>query len=249
MTDDGQRAGTRDLFWRRLGAAAVDILLLAAAASLAAVVLYSASDGKLRSTAFLKTTHCRPLAGISAKILHGVPIPRGARPVAAQLCVIDMAGLETSRYLTVTLQAQEGEVVRSLAFSRPVDRKGEPMTPVILDWAYPFAFILIMSLFESAFGATLGKRALGLKVVAADGGGRLPLHRALLRNLVIYGGAALVLVAPLVIALTHLTLPPFAYYGAVGVFGLLLLAPIAMVAEAAPRALYDRWARADVVRR
>jgi uncharacterized RDD family membrane protein YckC len=247
MTDNQQRAGSRDLFWRRLAAGAVDILLLAVAASLAAIVLYGASDGKLRSTAFLKTTHCQPLAGISASILHGVPIPPGARPVSAQLCVIDMAGLETSRYLTVMLQAQEGEVVRSLAFSRPVDRKGEPMTPVILDWAYPFAFIVVMSLFESGFGATLGKRAFGLKVVAAEGRGRLGLHRALLRNAVIYGGAALVLVAPLIIALTRLQLPPGVYYAAVGVFGLLVLAPIAMVAEAAPRALYDRWAGADVV--
>jgi uncharacterized RDD family membrane protein YckC len=247
MTDNAEGVRSRDLFWRRLAAAAVDILLLAAVASLAAVVLYSASDGKLRSTAFLKTTHCQPLRGISAKILHGIPIPAGARPVAAQLCVIDMAGLETSRYLTVALQAQDGEVVRSLAFSRPVDRKGEPMTPVILDWAYPFAFIVIMSLLESGFGATLGKRALGLKVAAADGG-RLALHRALLRNAVIYGGAALMLVAPLVIALTGLHLPQLAYYIAVGVLGLLVLAPIAMLAEAGPRALYDRWAGAEVVR-
>jgi uncharacterized RDD family membrane protein YckC len=247
MTDNALRAGSRDLFWRRLAAAAIDVLMLAVAASIAAVVLYGASDGKLRSTAFLKTTHCQPLRGISARILHGVPIPPGARPVAAQLCVIDMAGFETSRYLTVALQAQDGEVVRSLAFSRPVDRKGEPMTPVILDWVYPFAFIVIMSLFESGLGATLGKRALGLKVTAAEGG-RLAPHWALLRNLVIYGGAALMLVAPLVIALTGLQLPRFGYYAAVGVFGLLVLAPIAMLAEAAPRALYDRWAGAEVVR-
>ncbi|HEV2532310.1 RDD family protein [Phenylobacterium sp.] len=248
MTDTEQGMRSRDLFWRRLGAGAVDIALLAAAASLAAVVLYGASGGKLRSTAFLKTTHCQAVQGISIKVVQGIPIPRAARPVAAQLCTIDMAGFETSRYVTVMLQAQEGEVVRSLAFSRPVDRQGLPMQPIILDWTYPFAFIVIMSLAETWFGATLGKRAFGLKVVAFDGAGRLPLGRALLRNLVIYGGATLVLVAPLVIALAGLRLPQLAYYGAVGVFGLLVLAPIAMLAEAAPRALYDRWAGAEVIR-
>ena len=248
MTDGTEGDRTRDLFWRRLAAGALDIVLLAAAASLAAVLLYAVSDGKLRSTAFLKTTHCQAAQGISVKVLQGIPIPRGARPVAAQFCTLDMAGFETSRFVTVMLQAQDGEVVRSLGFSRPVDRQGLPMKPVILDWTYPFAFIVIMSLFETLFGATLGKRALGLRVAADDGGGQLPLHRALLRNLVIYGGAALVLVAPLVIALAGWRLPQLAYYGAVGVFGLLVLAPVAMLAEASPRALYDRWTGAEVSR-
>jgi hypothetical protein len=65
---------------------------------------------------------------------------------------------------------------------------------------------------------------------------------------VIYGGVAMVLVAPLAAALAGIRLPPLAYYAAVGVFGLLVLAPVAMLAEASPRALYDRWAGADVVR-
>ncbi|MDB5475920.1 MAG: hypothetical protein JWP49_1431 [Phenylobacterium sp.] len=248
MTEAEAGAGSRDLFWRRVAAAAVDIAVLVVAAHLAAVGLYAASHGKLRSSTLVKAVRCQPLAGISFKVLEGVAAPPGSRPVAARVCTISMAGLETARYVTVALMAQEGEVTRSLAFSRPVDREGQPMRPVILDWAYPLAFIAIMSLAEGLFGATLGKRLLGLKVIAADGGGRLGLPRALLRNLVIYGGAAAVLIAPLVVAVTGLRLPQLGYYTAVGVFGLLVLAPIAMLAEAAPRTLYDRWARAEVIR-
>lgn len=248
MSKTEQGVRSRDLFWRRLVAAAADVLVLVVAAQLAAVALYAASEGKLRSSTLVKSAHCEAVHAMSAKVLQGVAVPAGARPVAARVCALSMAGFETGRYATVVLQAQDGEVTRSLAFSRPLDRKGQPTTPVILDWVYPLAFILVMSLAEGLFGATLGKRALGLKVVAADGGGRLGLPRALLRNAVIYGGGAMVLVAPLVAALAHIRLPPLAYYAAVGVFGVLVLAPFAMLAEASPRALYDRWAGADVVR-
>lgn len=241
------RDGTRDLFWLRICASAIDIALGVVVASLAAVLLYAASDGKLRSSTLVKTIGCQPVRSISAKVFQGVPAPPGSRPVAGKLCVISMAGLETARYLTIELQGQEGEVTRSLAFSRPVDRKGNPVAPMILDWVYPLAFILIMTLGEGLSGATPGKRLLGLRVTSANGG-RLALPRALLRNAIKYGGAALVLIAPLVVAVTGLRLPQLAYYISVGVFGLLVLAPIAMLAEAGPRALYDRWAGAEVVR-
>jgi uncharacterized RDD family membrane protein YckC len=248
MTDKTEGVRARDLFWRRLAAGGLDIALLVAAASLAAVLLYGASDGRLRSSTLFKTTACQPVSGISVKLLAGVAIPRGARPVAARICTTSLAGAETARYATILLQAQDGEVTRSLAFSRPVDRKGEPLRPLILDWVYPLAFILVMALCESLFGATLGKRAFGLKVAAADGQAGLGLGRALLRNIVLYGGAALVIVAPLAITVAGVRLPPLAYYGAVGLFGLLVLAPFAMFAEASPQARYDRWAGAQVIR-
>jgi len=247
MGDNQPGAVGRDLFWRRLAAAVVDVVLLVVVASLAGVLLYGASDGKLRSSTLVRTTRCQPARTLSVKLLEGVRAPRGARPVAAQLCENTLLGLETSRHATVVLQAQDGEVTRSLAYSRPVDRKAEPIRPIILDWVYPLAFIAIMSLSEAWLGATPGKRAFGLKVVA-EGDGRLGLARALLRNVVIYGGAALVLIAPLLIAMAGTLLPPPAYYAAVGVFGLLVLAPVAMLAEAGPRARYDRWAGAEVIR-
>lgn len=248
MIDIDEGAGSRDLFWRRAAAGAVDILGMVLVATLAGLVLYGASGGQLRSSTFFKTTRCQPLGAISTKVLQGVAVPPDARPVAAQLCTTSLAGLEASRYASVMLQAQDGEVVRSMAFSRPVDRKGEPLTPVILDWLYPLAFIAILAFCEGLLGATLGKLAFGLRVTGPSGE-RLGLPRALLRNGLIYGGPALVLIAPLAAALVGLRLPPLAYYGAVGVFGLLVLAPFAMLAEASPGARYDRWAGAEVVRR
>lgn len=237
----------RELFWRRLLAGAIDIALLVVLAQVAALVLYAASDGKLRSSTLLKSTQCAPVQGISYKVLQGVAIPPGARPVAGQLCKVSMGGMETARFVTVALQAQEGELVRSLAFSRPVNRKAEPVAPFVMDWIYPLAAILLAGLVEGALGATPGKRFLGLKVTRPDGH-KLGPGRAILRNLVIYGGAALVLIVPLAAAFLHIRLPPLGYYTAVGVFGLLILAPFAMLAEASPRAAYDRWLGADVVR-
>jgi uncharacterized RDD family membrane protein YckC len=216
-------------------------------AHLAAVALYAASSGVLRSSTLLKSTQCQPLRSMSEKVLEGVAIPAVLHPVAAQLCTVSLVGLETARYETVMLQGQDGEVTHSLAFSRPVDRKGEPVRPVILDWAYPLAFILAMTLGEGVFGVTLGKRLIGLRV-AGGGGGRLGLGGALVRNLVIYGAWAVLLTTPLIAALLHVRLSHAGYIGAVAVFGALGWAPFFMLAQAAPRALYDRWAGAEVVR-
>lgn len=248
MADKAEARAAQELFWLRLTAAAIDVAAMVVIAQIAAVALYAASDGMLRSSsAFSRVARCQPMAAISPKLMEGLPRLPNARPVAARLCSISTVGLETGRYVTVALQSQVGEVTRSLAFSRPVDRLGLPVKPLILDWAYPLAFILLMSLGEGLGGITLGKRLVGLKV-AGETGGRLGLGRALLRNLVIYGGAALMLIAPLAAVLMRVRLSQTAYYGAVGVVGLLVLAPFAMLTQAAPRALYDRWAGADVVK-
>jgi len=248
MADEEAARTGQELFWLRITAAAIDLLALVIVAHVAAAALYWASDGRLRSSTLGQVAHCQPMATAPRSLVEGVAAPPGARPVAAQMCAISTAGFETGRYATVALQAQQGEVVRSVAFSRPVDRHGNPLRPVILDWTYPLAFILALSLAEALAGVSLGKRLVGLKVVAA-GGGRLPLGRALLRNLVVWGGAALLVAAPLAAAVMGLRLSQAAYYAAVAVLGLLILAPAAMLIQARPRALYDRWAGAEVVRR
>lgn len=243
---DDARSG-RELFWLRLMAAMVDVAAMIVVVHVAAVALYAASAGVLRSSTLVNTAQCQPLRSMSARVLQGVAIPPTLHPVAAQLCAVSLAGLETARYETVMLQGQDGEVTHSLAFSRPVDRKGEPVAPVILDWVYPLAFILAMSLGEGLFGITLGKRLIGLRVAAA-GGGRLGVGRALVRNLVIYGAWAIVLTTPLIVALLRLQLSRSGYIAAVALFGALGWAPLFMLAQASPRALYDRWAGAEVVR-
>ncbi|MDE2487639.1 MAG: RDD family protein [Alphaproteobacteria bacterium] len=246
-TDEAARAG-QELFWLRVTAAAIDVVALAIIAQAAAVALYAASGGMLRSTTFARAAHCQPMSRLSPALMKGVAVPAGARPVAAQMCVISSLGLETGRYVLVALQSQNGEVVRSLAFTRPVDRKGAPVTPVILDWVWPLAFIAAMSLGEALTGATIGKRLVGLTVT--DGSSRRPgLARTLGRNLVIWGGAALVLIAPLAAALMKLPVSQPLYWGAVVLFGLLVLAPIAMLIQQPARPLYDRWAGTAVVRR
>jgi uncharacterized RDD family membrane protein YckC len=245
QTDDA-RPG-RELFWLRLMAALVDVVAMVVVAHVAAVALYAASSGVLRSSTLLKSAQCQPLRSLSARVLQGVAMPPGLRPVAAQVCTLSLAGLETARYETVMLQGQEGEVTHSLAFSRPVDRKGEPVTPVILDWTYPLVFILAMALGEGLAGTTLGKRLVGLRV-AARGGGRLGVGRALIRNLVIYGAWAIVLTTPLIAALLHVQLSHAGYIAAVAVFGALGWAPLFMLAQASPRALYDRWTGAEVMK-
>ncbi|MEO8113560.1 MAG: RDD family protein, partial [Phenylobacterium sp.] len=178
-TDDTAGAGG-DLFWPRLIAAAIDVALFVVLANLLAVALYAASDGKLRSSTLMSVTRCAPLQSISPKALEGVALPLSFRATAANLCVRSLLGVETARSLTIGLQAQEGEMTKSLAISRPVNRANLPVTPVILDWTYPLGLILLLAILEWVFGRTPGKLIMRLKVSALDGR-RLPPHRALLR--------------------------------------------------------------------
>lgn len=237
----------RDLFWPRLIAAAIDVALFVLVANLLAVALYAATEGKLRSSTLMSVTRCAPLQAISAKALQGLSLPFGYQPASAMLCKRSLLGLETARYLAIGLQAQDGEVIRSLAVSRPVDRGNRPLAPVILDWAYPLAFILLLAGLEWGFGRTPGKLFLRLRVSAA-GGGRLPPHRALLRNAAIYGAWAAVAAVPVLAAMAGLVLPRAGYLVAVAVLGALGWAPLAMLSTAKPQALYDRWAGARVTR-
>jgi uncharacterized RDD family membrane protein YckC len=238
------RGVTRDLFWRRLAAALIDVVVLVLLGSFAAVALYAASGGALRSTTLLQTTRCAPVTAISERALEVARLPPGFRPNAAAVCVQSFLGVESGRYLVMS-QRTPGQPTISL--SRPIDAAGRAVAPKVLDWTYPLAFILVMAGLEAAFGATLGKRALGLKVTA-ETGGRLGLHRALLRNVVIYGAWAVVLTVPLLSALLRVRLSHAGYIAAVAVFGALGWAPLFMLAQAAPRALYDRWAGAEVIR-
>jgi uncharacterized RDD family membrane protein YckC len=247
MTAENTTGSGGDLFWPRLIAAAIDVALFVVLANLLAVALYAATDGKLRSSTLMSVTRCAPLQAISTKALEGLALPFGYQPTSATLCKRSLLGLETARYLTIGLQAQEGEVTRSLAVSRPVNHDNLPLTPVILDWAYPLGLILLLAALEWGFGRTPGKLLLRLKVSASDGR-RLPPHRALLRNLVIYGAAAAVMAVPVLAAAAGVTLPLTAYVAAVALLGGMGWAPLAMLSMAKPQALYDRWAGAQVVR-
>ena len=240
-----------DQVWRRLAAAAIDVVLLVLAGSLASVALYAATDGALRSGVVLRQTHCATVRAVPASFLDfkalGLATPAGFSPQAAGLCTEGFFGLESGRYLTIQGPAPTLRGPRMTAINLPLDREGHLVRPRVLDWAYPLAFLLIMAAMESALGATPGKLLFGLRV-GSDQGGRLDPLRALGRNLVIYGPWILALMAPLLAAMAGIVQPPWLRIGEIGGLALLGWAGVAMLSQAHPQALYDRWMGAEVVK-
>jgi uncharacterized RDD family membrane protein YckC len=240
-----------DQVWRRLAAAVIDVVLFVAAGSFVAVALYAASHGALRSGVILRQTHCATVRAVPAGFLDfarlGVHPPPGFTPTAAGLCVESFLGLESGRYLTIQGLAPTQQGLKPAAVIMPLDANGRLARPHVLDWAYPLAFLLVMALFETLIGATPGKFLLGLRV-GSDQGGRLPLHRALGRNTVIYGAWVLALVAPLLAALAGVVQPQWLRIGEIGVLAVLGWAALAMLSQAHPQALYDKWVGAEVVK-
>lgn len=243
------------MIWRRVAAAAVDGVLFVMAASLASIAIYFASGGIARAFTLMPADHCRTLATLPAEVARAAvrALPGQAhRPIAAAACRRTFLGLESGRFVTVTLQVQQGETVVGASVFQPVDLKGRPIDPVNFDWLYPVAFIALRALSEAAFGGTPGKAALGLRVAGPRG--KPGLGRALARNLLVH--AWLVFLVLWIVALRHLApaLFPWLLATPVGQANILVLsAPLAALALAAlltgkPEAAYDRWTGVRVVR-
>lgn len=242
--------------WRRLAAAAIDGVFFVLVASLVSVALYTASGGKLRAYVFQPVDRCEPAREISPAVeraaLSAVPA-QTSRVASATACRRLFLGLESGRFVSVNVEAQQGETLVGAAVLQPVDRAGEPVAPISLGWAYPLAFVLCMALGEGLMRGTPGKAGLGLRV-AAVGGGRLGLARAVGRNLIVYGwllaGAALLAVshqatraAPWLVQYAR----PL-WIAELAVVGLLAAWALGMLLSGRPDPAYDRWMDARVVR-
>lgn len=242
--------------WRRLAAAAVDGVFFILAASLVSVVLYMASDGRLRAYVFQPADRCEAVSRISPAVAQAAlaAIPgSSSRVVGATACRRLFLGLESGRFVSVNIEVQQGETVVGAAVLQPVNRAGEPVRPLAFGWAYPLAFVVAMALGEGLLGGTPGKAGFGLRVVRAAGG-RLGFARAMARNAIVYGwllvGAATVFALP---KIGRLAPGLLAYGGTVRIAELTLVGGLALVALALllsgrPDPAYDRWTGAWVVR-
>jgi uncharacterized RDD family membrane protein YckC len=251
MSDEGGAP-----IWRRLAAAAIDGVFFVIAASLLSVALYMATGGKVRAYVFQPVDRCEQVTSLSPEVARAAlaAIPsQASRITAATSCRRLFLGLESARFVSVTVQLQQGETILGAAVLQPVDRSGLPVRPLSLGWVYPLLFVLSMAAGEGLLGGTPGKAALGLRVVAV-GGGRLGLARGMARNLVVYGW--LVAAALLVLVLPHLGraapgLGAYArqlWFAELAVVGALALWSLAMLLLRRPEPAYDRWTEGRVVR-
>lgn len=245
----------RAAVWRRLAAAAVDGVFFVLAASLISVALYTVTDGRFRAYVFQPVDRCEAATSISPAVAQAAlaAIPSvSSRVVSATACRRLFLGLESGRFVSVNVEAQQGETVMGAAVLQPVNRDGEPVRPLAYGWAYPLAFVLSMAIGEGLLRGTPGKAGFALRVVGADGG-RLGLARALARNVMVYGwllaGAVTVFALP---QIGRAAPGLLAYGGSIRIAELTLVGGLALMAlvwllTGRPDPAYDRWTGAKVV--
>lgn len=131
-------------------------------------------------------------------------------PFASSQDSLANTGRRVSAYMVDTVLMIGLLVIGIVAYSiylgiatRDMDLSFEEMTGRISQVGMFLGFLVPLCYFfasEGCFGKTLGKRLLGLKVVEVEGGGRPAFWRCLLRAFLIPGGAAIPLVAGLLLS-------------------------------------------------
>jgi uncharacterized RDD family membrane protein YckC len=194
LTIEMQRAG----FWRRAVAFLIDAVAVSLLLSVIGLVLFAPSGERIRVAAAFGNTDC---AAVEPQQLK-VSVPAGFRLTNAARCTRTFLGRVVDRTLVieeVTKQAEKGdyEITYKRSLTYPVDAEGHPVEVFQLDdlWIYVLAVYLLLA--EWRFGATLGKKLLGVWVRPLAGGA-LTLDRTARRVLV-----RLVPFAPLALSSTN----------------------------------------------
>src|SRR5689334_5290939 len=176
--------------YRRCGAALIDAIVVSAAIQLLVAALFAATHGTVQTTSGFHVKNCQRKVAIADLPKDLDPSPP-ERPESAVICRISFFGLETARRLTVSRSAKGGGDSEETARTYMLDADDRPKQGISLDWVLFTAFLLYLAAFEHRFGATVGKRMLGLRVVDAGAPDRsgVPLRNAMIRNVLIWGWA------------------------------------------------------------
>jgi uncharacterized RDD family membrane protein YckC len=186
---DGESAPPRPRagFYRRCGAALIDALVVSAAIQLLVVVLFAATHGAVETTNGFQVWNCQRHVAIADLPKDLVPAPP-ERADSAVICKESFFGLETARRLTVSRAKGHAEEASQ---SYMLDANDRPNKSTSLDWLLFPTFLLYLVALEHRFGKTVGKWSFGLRVVDAAAAERsgVPLHKAMIRNVLIWGWA------------------------------------------------------------
>jgi uncharacterized RDD family membrane protein YckC len=250
MPSSGAIAG----FWTRLPAQLLDLVAWAFLASLVAVALVRLAPGTFGlATALPQSLSCTELTAPPPDITP----PAGFSPNLIRHCTKSFLGFPFHHEVVLTEERERGALAgewvvttrRSLTYAvgpdlRPVEDAFE------LDTVLWLAYLAYVVAAQGLYGATLGKRLLGLRVVDRYGV-RPGLAAAALRNLVLNG--------PILAGVVLYWLLDWTSFGGVnlrlGLAGALALASLAIVAEVwwtarkGRPSLHDRLAGTRVVAR
>lgn len=178
---DSERAG----FWRRVSAFVLDILLIIVTVQIIGVWLAGVTDGKVRVSGTLVTaTECTAGGTVPAEL----QLPGVFKVASVQRCTHSVFGIPYDWTLIASNQEKPARTMvkavggsppgagtpvapgtAELYWTVPVDSTGRMTKPFYLDSLTLVLLVAYLFLCEWRFGATLGKRILGIGVRGLGG--------------------------------------------------------------------------------
>jgi uncharacterized RDD family membrane protein YckC len=262
MTSD-QPVGVRAGFWRRWLALWIDGIIISLPFQVVVAILFAATSGRIQQVGGLTYTNC----SIRQTVPDGLAPPPPAGSNFARECNVYFFGAQTARTLEVGRVTKEGAVTETVSrhymldrHGRMLDRHGRPIDDVSADWIVMMAFIAYLFAMEARTGASLGDRAMRIRVVdaAVPAAPSVPLRKIVTR----YLAASVGFLPMLAVALAYLSLAYlygadleeipasniFTWLGITGAaaFGWVIFLTVQIIRKRDP--LYDRIAGTAVVR-
>jgi uncharacterized RDD family membrane protein YckC len=187
-------------FWRRYLAVMIDLVILSLLFQIIGAILFVATSGWIQQSFGVTFTNCE----IAQTVPDGLfpPPPAGAN--FARQCRVYFFGAETARRLEVGRLTTEGNTANIVSQSYMLDRDGQPINGVSIDWIVMVIFIAYLLAMETRFGATLGNLVMRIRVVdaAAPDHFGVPLRKIIFRYLILLTGfLPLIVVGPVYFAL------------------------------------------------
>jgi uncharacterized RDD family membrane protein YckC len=253
MTSDppvGVRAG----FWRRVFAFLIDLLIISVPFQLIASFLFVVTAGHIQMVspvAYYKV--CSKLETVPDGLVP--PPPAGSN--LTQECNVYFFGAQTARGLQVGRVTNEGTTTKAVWQGYMLDRDGHPIDGASVDWIMMLALIAYLVAMETQTGATLGSRAMRIRVIdaAAPVVPSVPLRKIVLRYLAMLIGVLPILAVLLIyfgpygLDLEEIAASSFFVWVFIGVIvlnGWIIFLIVQIAKKRDP--LYDRMAGTAVIR-
>src|SRR5215831_12379880 len=181
MTSD-QPVGVRAGFWRRSLALLIDGIIISLPFQVVVAILFAATSGRIQQEVGLAYTNC----SIRQTVPDGLAPPPPAGSNFARECNVYFFGAQTARTLEVGRVTKEGAITKTVSRYYMLDRHGRPIDGVSADGIAMMAFIAYLLATEARTGATLGDRAMRIRVVdaAVPAAPSVPLRKIVTRYLV-----------------------------------------------------------------
>ena len=247
--------GTRAGFWRRLLAMIIDYAIIALPFQLIVAVLFVATSGRIQQFNGFTYTVCQENNKISDGMVLAPPPPSGSN--FARDCSAYFLGAQIGRSLQVGRVTREGASTTTVWRSYMLDRDGQRVDGIDVDWLIVAAFVVCMLALEAQTGASIGDRATRIRVIDASRpiGAGIGWRKIIVRYSLMFAGfVPLVLVllvffgpfGPDIDALANSTF--FSWFLSAGVFafGWVAYFIVAIIRRRDP--LYDKIAGTAVVR-